>query len=293
VVGRDALTDSPLISLQGHLGTVKSGSFSDLVTETLYFDVAKFPWDMQQTAFNYLAAVDELARSSLKSEFIETFDENGDGIVSYEEFGKKGVLGPILYLGGATLTEMATRHLGYLRGSFKAATTILKLIDPLWNPHGLDLYKEYSYGSACAVALRMSELENESPDPFLPGLTWGKGKWPSFELAKFVALGMAIYGEQFPSRIVYPSLYAVVFRYADLTQNEGRYTGQIYSQPDPEGIDRYVSGASSDREKPLDFIFHVPPGYGNVAGLHPPNVQETDDPAMLLTASLNGGQEAW
>ncbi len=292
-MGRDALTDSPLISLQGHLGAVKNGSFSDVVTETLFFDVAKFPWDMQQTAFNYLSATDELAGSSLKREFIETFDEDGDGIVSYEEFGKKGMLGPVLYLGGAALTEMATRRLGQLRGSFKVITTILKLIDPLWNSHGLDLFKQYSYGSACAVAMRMSELENESPDPFLPGLTWGKGKWPSFELARFVALGMAIYGEEFPNRIVHPSLYALMFHYADQTQNEGRYTGQIHSRPDPEGIDRYVSGVSSEIERPLDFIFYAPPGYGNVAGLQPPNVRETDDPAKLLTASFNGGQEVW
>ena len=293
VVGRDVVHDLPLASLEGHLGTVMDGSFSDLLTKTLYFDLLKFPWDMQQTAFNYLAAVDELAGSSLKREFLEEFDENEDGIVAYEEFGKKGITGSLMYFGGRMVSKMGTEPLGYLHGPFSSLTTILKLGDPLWNLHGHNQFKEFFFGSVCYVAFRMSQIELESPDPFLPGLTWGKGKWPSFQLARYVFLGMTLYGNQFPNKIVFPSLYATVFRYADMTQNEGRFVGDITTQPNPEALDRYVSMVSSEQETHLDFIFYVPNGYGQVGGLQVPNIQETDDPAKVLTASFNDGQELW
>jgi len=39
VVGRDRVTDSPLVTMQGHLGMIKDGVFSDLVTKTLFFSL--------------------------------------------------------------------------------------------------------------------------------------------------------------------------------------------------------------------------------------------------------------
>jgi len=293
VVGRDGVHDLPLVSLEGHLGTIRDGSFSDLVTKTLYFGALKFPWDMQQTAFNYLAAVDELAESSMKKEFLDEFDENRDGIVTYEEFGKKGITGSLMHFGGKMVSEMGMEPLGYLHGPFSSLTTMLKLGDPLWNLNGHNQFKEFFSGSVCLVAFRMSQMEMESPDPFLPGLTWGKGKWPSFQLARYIFLGMTLYGNQFPNKIVFPSLYATVFRYADMTQNEGRFVGDITSQPHPEALDSYVSMVSSEQEDHLDFMFYVPNGYGQVGGLQVPNIQETDDPAKVLTASFNDGRELW
>jgi hypothetical protein len=67
------------------------------------------PWDLQETAFHYFEAVDKLVGSSLKKEFIETFDEDGDGIVTYEEFGKKGIFGPILHLAGDSTGDLTNR----------------------------------------------------------------------------------------------------------------------------------------------------------------------------------------
>jgi len=89
VTGYDSIAKSPLISLKGHLGRIKDNTFSDLVTDTLYYDTFKVPWDLQQTVFNYLTAADELEGTSLKKQFIQDFDENEDGIISYDEFGKK------------------------------------------------------------------------------------------------------------------------------------------------------------------------------------------------------------
>jgi hypothetical protein len=293
VVGKDAVTDCPLISLEGHLGAVNGGTFSDLVTKTLFFDVYKIPWDLQQTAFHYFAAVDNLTGSSLKKEFLEAFDEKGDGTVTYEEFGKKGVLDLSLWAGGDFVSEVGRKPFGYLRGGFIMRSKMLKCAEPSWNVQGHNILKEGTYGTACFVAHKMSQAELEAPDPFLPGLTWGKGKWPSFQLAWYIYLGIALYGDQFPFKMVFPSLYGLAFRYADLTQNDGRYTGKIRSTPDPEALSKYASGVASGQLRPLKFTVYIPAGYDNVAGLKVPNAEATADPARILTARFNGGEEVW
>jgi len=293
VVGHDAVTDCPLVSVQGHLGTVSEGTFSDLVTGTLYYDAYKMPWDMQQTVFSYLAAVDKLAGSSLKREFLDAFDEDGDGVVTYEEFGKKGVAEILARWGGDSFSKAAADQFGYPRSAFAVSSRILKCSQPSWNPGGHDLFKEFGCGAASVYAYRMSRMELEAPDPVLPGLTWGKGKWPSFQLAWYIYLGMSLYGQEFPNKITPLSLYGNAFRYADLTQNEGRYGGSIRTQPDPETVARYVSAVLSGKEKPLDFILYVPAGYDNIGGASVPNVEVTADPAKILTASFAGGKETW
>jgi hypothetical protein len=293
VVGRDAVTDCPLVSLQGHLGTVSDGTFSDLVTGTMYFDVYKLPWDLQHTALSYLEAVDKLAGSSLRKEFLEAFDENGDGIVSYEEFGKKGLLGSYLAMLGMAISMMGTESLGYIRGAFSGNATILKCSNPMWNPDGHDVCKEFHYGPACLVAHTMSQLEMEAPDPFLPSLTWGKGTWPSYQMASYVQLGIAIYGAEFPNKVGFPSLYGHAFRYADLSQNDGRYTGKIRNQPDPEAAHRYITEVLSGQAKALDFTLYVPFGYDTAGGSNVPNVVQTSEPEKIFTATFAGGKEVW
>ncbi|MDY6833866.1 MAG: hypothetical protein SVY53_03580 [Chloroflexota bacterium] len=99
------------------------------------------------------------------------------------------------------------------------------------NPHGHDLLKEMNYGFTAAVALRMSKMELEAPDPFLPRLTWGKGKLPSCQLAWFLFVGISLYGEGFPYKIQPPSLYSAAPFCDDLTQNGGLYASTIRNQP--------------------------------------------------------------
>jgi hypothetical protein len=293
VVGRDEVSGSPLFSVQGHLGTVREGAFSDLVAGTLYFDLYKMPWDLQRTAFGYLAAVDELTGSSYEREFLEAFDEDGDGIVSYEEFGRTGLSGPMLYWSGSLFSKLATEDLGYLSAGFRLTTSMLKASDAAWNPDGHDLFREFSFGLVCVAAYQMSQLDVELPDPFCPGLSFGKGKWPSFQLARFAYLGMGLYGEGFPDRIAFPSIYGSAFQYADLTQNGGRYVGAIRSEPDPEGLRRYLSSLTDGEGTPLDFTVYVPAGYDTVGGASVPNAQVTDDPARIFTASFAAGEEVW
>jgi hypothetical protein len=139
----------------------------------------------------------------------------------------------------------------------------------------------------------MSLVELEAPDPFLPNLIWGKGKWPSFNFAWYIYLGIALYGSQFPYKMEFPSLYALAFHYADLTQNHGRYSGEIRNKPNPDGINAYFSCVSSGQEKPLDFILYIPSGYDMIAGSSVLNVEVTTDPAKILTATFLGGKEMW
>ncbi len=137
------------------------------------------------------------------------------------------------------------------------------------------------------------QSERECPDPFSHGLLWGKGKWPSFQLARHIYVGDILYGGQFPHHVRFPSLYSLAFQYADLTQNEARYTGKIPSQPDREAIGRYTSDVLSAQAKPLDFVYYVPDGYDTVNGSKVPNVEATAEPTLILTAHFAGGYETW
>jgi hypothetical protein len=133
----------------------------------------------------------------------------------------------------------------------------------------------------------------EMPDPFLPGLTFGKGKWPSFHLASYFFAATGLYGREFPIKLGFPSLYGTVLFYADLTQNGGQYVGKTPRKPDPDGIARYVSDVASGKVKPLDFTLYVPNGFESVNGVPTPNIEATTDPAKVYTASFGGGREVW
>jgi hypothetical protein len=285
VVGHDAVTDSPIVSIQGHLGTIKDNWFSDLFTETLFYDLYKLPWDMQKTAFSYMEAVDKLEGTSVKKEFLDAFDENGDGIVTYEDSGKNGAATVMAYMMGEMISIMATDPFGYIKAEFNERVRI-RYSEPLMNSHGHDIFKYLFLGTAIFTAYLMSQMEIESQDPFLSGLTWGKGKWPSLQLARFFQMGKLIYGEGFPNKVTSPSLYNAAFLYSDQTQNEGQYGGL-------QGIDRYFSSISSGIGKPLDFKLYVPAGYDNLSGNQVPNVEAASDPNLILTASFAGGKEIW
>lgn len=292
-VGRNSLSNLPIVSLQGRLGTVNNGRFDGFFTKAFYFDVYKIIWDLQKTSFHYLAAVDKLTGSSLKKDLLNAFSENGDGVITYEEQGKKGLISSRINSLGESMSKAGTEKLGFLRSPFIYQAKMLKNTEASWNPQRHVFNKEYFFGPACLTALRISQMEIEGPDPFVPGLLWGKGKWPSFQLAWYIFLGASLYGAQFPQKIDIMSLYGRAFRYADLTQNNGGYAGHLRNEPDSEAIDRYLLDVSYGKKEPLDFTLHVPDGYQTLAGSPILNVAVTDDPAKILTASFAGGKEVW
>ena len=204
-----------------------------------------------------------------------------------------GMLGPIMALMGKRMSIEGTERYGYHHGCFLLNATLLKLSDSRWNAGGHDITKHFFYGPAAVAALTMSELGIEGQDPFLTGLTWGKGKWPGFRFAQYMQTGVMLYGGGFPLRLGATGLYGHVFRHADLTQSGGRYSGTIILEPDPDGPQRYAAEVRSGAAVPLDFALYVPPGYGMLGGSSIPNVEETDDPAKVLTATFAGGGEVW
>jgi hypothetical protein len=293
VVGKDDVVDSSLVSVQGHLGSIGSGAFSDLITKNLYFDIFKFPWDLQQTALHYFSAVDELSGSSLKKNFLEAFDENRDGIVSYEEKGKRGSTDFGGNVGARYNSDMGTNPSASFRNLFIRGSKTLKASDRRWNLQGHDISRDGRYGTTCLTAYNMSKREIEGADPFIADLKWGKGKWPSFQLARYISLGSSLYGNQFPSRITLPSLFGHAFGYADLRQNDGKYVGKNPGRPNPDALNKYFSELKDGKRKPLDFIFYVPEGYETIANAKIANVEVTTDPGKMLTAVFSGGKEIW
>jgi hypothetical protein len=293
VAGKDVVTGRPLVSVDGRIGTVNGSRFDEIVTKELYFDVFKFPWDMQQTFLNYLDAIDRLEkRSERKKVFLADFDEDGDGSISYEEFGKKGHSGLNIHWGAYSNSISATEPLGHLKGTYIARTAGLKCSDPKWNPQGHYFMREILWGSIALTAYRMSQSEREFPDPFSPGLVWGRGKWPSFHLAQENFLATSLYGSRYPKKAAAGSLYGIAFVYADRSQSEGKYSGATRARTRKGALDAYLADVAAGA-KLLDFMVHFPKGFELLDGRPAPNVVITDDPAKLLTASFLGGKEIW
>lgn len=291
VNGYDVLTNSPIISLKGHLGLIKNEKFSDVITKTLFYDTFKLPWDLQHTIFNYFTAVDELEGTNLKEEFLRYFDENNDGVVTYEEYGKNGATTFVLHLMANMVSSAGTDRLSSLKGYFKMMSSMYRYRDKQNNPDNHNIMEARSLAGACSIAFAISQLPMEIPDPFAPGIMYGKGKWPSYKIAQFVQTGNMIYGFGFPFSIAFPSLYGNALFYADLTQNGGQYAGPI--QPDLQAVNRYVSDVAKGGIKSLDFVLYVPAEFTNLAGKKIPNVEITDDPIKMFTACFQNHQEIW
>jgi len=291
VNGHDVLTDSPIISLKGHLGSVKNNNFSDIVTKTLFYDTFKVAWDLQRTTFSYMAAVDDLEDTNLMEEFLQTFDEDNDGVVTYEEFGKNGAITFYLHLAANMVSLAGKDRLSSLKEYFKMMSSNYRYRDKQHNQDNHDIMAEISLNNTYSIAFSISRIAMDIPDPFASGVTYGKGKWPSFKIAQFVQTGNLIYGFGFPFSIAFPSLYSNALFYADLTQNGGQYAGAI--QPDPQAVSRYISDVAKGEVKPLDFVLYVPEDFSTLSGSKVPNVEITDDPLKMFTASFQNREENW
>jgi len=57
-------------------------------------------------------------------------------------------------------------------------------------------------------------------------------------------------------------------------------------------INAYFEAVSKGADL-LNFILYVPVGFGSLAKVKIPNVEETQDPSIIFTAQFNHGQEIW
>ena len=294
VVGRDAWEGGRLASVQGHLGKVSDGAFSELMTTTLYFDNMKALWDLQASLMAYAAANDQLTGSNFRREILDAFDENRDGILGYEEMGKKSAVDFYLFSGAHMVHLMGSEQYGMLRGAFQNSANTVRWSDSALNEQGHDFLKETLHSYAALVGYFVSQLEMEGADPFFPSMTWGKGKWPSFQFARYLAIGDNIFGLSFPLAASPVSLYGMAFQYADKVFNDSRYVGELEFIADPASpiVGNYVQAVAGGAQ-PLPFLLYVPAGYGQCAGVAMPNVQETPDPKKLFSVEFGNGEAAW
>jgi len=293
VVGWDSLTDTPLASLQGHLGRIDRMGFQELLTTTMYYNPSCMLWDMQKTLLSYAEAHDSLIGSSLYKDFMDSFDENHDGIIDYDENGRKGFWTP----GFRILTHSQYLHLtgkyGPLRAGFNLASQFsLKPVRKEWNAQGHDFAREYVLVWIATLAFTMSRSETMKADPFVPGMTWGQGRWPSWQLATHLLFTNHMYGCDSPANVSLQSLYGAAFQYADKALSGGAYTGSTEAISNPDSIRAYFDAISGGAD-PLDFTLYVPAGYGSLDSVKIPNVEETEDSKRIFTAHFNGGLEVW
>jgi len=293
VAGWDAVTETPLASLDGHLGRIEDGKFVELMTKTMYYNPLTFLHDMQKTVLSYAKASDERTGTSLYRELMETYDENGDGVIDYDEKGRGGLDTAQFGTLGKTLHMQATDPYGTLKGPFLETVFFIRNADSKLNAHGHDFAKGMALVTKANVAFNLSRSEIVTPDPFVPGMSFGKGMWPSWRTVEHLMTLGALYGLGAPGEIDLGSLYGKAFQYADKTLNAGGYSGSTNQvQTDPASIGRYFEAVAGGA-KLLDFTFYVPMGYGSPGTAKIPNVEETDDPGKVYTASFDGGKEVW
>jgi len=293
VVGWDGLTQTPLASLYGHLGRVEDMKFEELMTATMYYNPTCMLWDLQKTVLSYAEAHDRLTGSSLYKDFMDAFDENHDGVIDYDENGRKGFWTPFFrMLTHSQLLKLNGKY-GPLRGDFNLLSNFnLRPVNKNWNPQGHDFATEYVLIWIATLAFNMSRSEVVSPDPFVEGMTWGKGRWPSWRLAEHTLFTGNVYGSALPTTVGLQSLYGTAFQYADKALSGGAYTGSAEIISDPHSINKYFDAVATGAA-PLDFTLYVPPGLGSLETVKIPNVEETDDPKKIFTAHFNGGLEVW
>jgi hypothetical protein len=269
VVGRDATNGRRMVSVQGHLGTLDdSGAFADVYTGTLYYATSKMPWDLQRTAISYMEASDQLMKSSWKRRFFETFDENGDGIVDYEEMGRSGMWHTGMYMAACSGAKVAGDPVASMAINFSSLAMMLRNGRPDWNAEGHDLYGERLFSRACLTALRLSLSED------------AKGEWPTIERALEEDLRNDLGG-----------LYALAFAYADTKLNRAAMSGGPLAGDYQPAIARYAKAVQSGDTEPLDFTLAIPKGMSGLFEGPLPNLEETEDRAQMFTLQLAGGKE--
>jgi len=290
VKGWDATQDVPLISWNGHLGWMEGDVYSELITSEFYRNPGTFLWDLQKTINAYLEANDRLTGSSYKEQLYDAFDEDNDGKISYDETGKNGYWHASLRFSAKYFHLLGTEKYGGLRGIFESSE--IKYSKKEWNAQGHDFTKDYQLKSWISTAFNMSRMDSEEADPFFPGMTWGRGRWPSLQYVSHLSKMTSVYGSDIPSSVSIYSIYGVAFQYADKTLNQSKYTGDPSLVSDPEAANRYIQAVRHGEEQ-LDFVVYVPEGFGTLDGESVPNVKEIDDPTKIFTAEFDGGQETW
>jgi hypothetical protein len=288
VVGEDLWHGGRLATVEGHLGRVVDGIFDELVTRTLYYDQTKLLWDLQVTTLAWARATDQLTGSDYEREFLDEYDEDGDGVIHFEDTGKRGS-SDFMAFGAAYNNHITASEVwGRLHGFFMFRTNMMRWADIKLNAERTDFLKPFQEIMAGVTAMAMSQMDVEMPDPIFPTITWGKGKWPSIQGAYYVMNGTSIFGRGFPMAMTSDSLYGVALQYA-YRVHRGNGSADPALSPNPTEYVKAIEAGS----KTLPFTLYVPEGFGKLMGKPVPNIEETTDPKKVLHAEFAGGVEVW
>jgi hypothetical protein len=140
VIGWDSLTASPLASVKDHLGRIDDERFVELMTNTMYYNPMTILHDLQKTILSYAKAIDDLTGSSILKKFMVNFDENNDGVIDYDEMGRKGFQTAVIWNQCHALDQMLASKLGVLKGNFYALSSLSKYGNENWNPYGHNFF---------------------------------------------------------------------------------------------------------------------------------------------------------
>ncbi|MDD1758580.1 MAG: DUF362 domain-containing protein, partial [Methanotrichaceae archaeon] len=194
VVGCDSLTETPLASLGGHLGRIDNAKFIELMTKTMYYNPMTILHDLQKTILSYIKAHDDLTGSSLYKQFMDSFDENNDEVIDYDEMGRKGYQTAVICMNCYSSDLMLASEYGSIKGNFMQLASMSKYGDRNWNPQGHDFLENMHLVFKARVAFEMSQYGDIIEDALVPGMSWGKGMWPSWQMVTYILLTSAIYG---------------------------------------------------------------------------------------------------
>lgn len=289
VIGTDLRNGHPLASLKQHLGRIEGEDFKEIITGTLYQTPNKPLYDLQKTIFTYLELDDKLTGSINMQKIKEYFDENNDGIIDYMERGQN--VTPIAMALGNSLMNQKLTHQETLKLRFLLAALQIKLSSRDWNLGNHDIEEHTRWEQALSRAFAMSLVEVEQADPIVTGRKWGNGKWPSFQFALQLTFYSMIYGQNFPERFdPFMAPYGLAFNYADYKWNRAEYCTVQGSNFNLDIIGKYHDDIKNGKDL-LPFILYVPKSLGHFNGLAIPNVKETEDAGLILTASFKKGEE--
>ena len=293
VVGRDVWQGGRLASLQGHLGRVERRQLlgaADRHPLLRPVEAAVGPAD--DRARLRRARTTRSPAPAYRRQFLDAFDENGDGVIDYEEMGRKGLVDFQLHAAAYGVHLMGSEEHGMLRGFFALRANALRWADAALNPDGLDFLKEYVDSSSALVGLTLSQMEMEGADPFVPSMTWGKGKWPSMQVSRFMAIGSMIYGLGFPFMTTVDSIYGVAFQYADKAFNGStlhRRPGDD-ERSDLDGGDGVRAGGCRPARSRCPSCCTCRTGYGQVLGRRCRTSRRRRTPRRMLTSGVRRRQ---
>jgi hypothetical protein len=173
IIGVDLWEGGKLASVEGHLGRVEDGNFTELRTPHLYHTPMKYHIDLQAMSFAYLKANDAQTDSHYMQQLLEALDENGDGVIDYLENGRGGSVAVMSYGMGIGYEGLDEGTL--LKIHFLLSMNASKLMRKEWNPLGLEIGSHSFITQGIGLAYRMSLDKTVHEHPMQQGRSYGGG----------------------------------------------------------------------------------------------------------------------